>query len=97
MRVSNRADAAEPLLSAERIGQLAQHVRFCLGEMARELHRGSIAADPYYRSQKEDACLNCDYYAACQFADGENGESYRYLPRLKDGQVWEAIEKELET
>ena len=50
-----------------------------------------------YRSQKEDACLNCDYYAACQFADGENGESYRYLPRLKDGQVWEAIEKELET
>ena len=68
------ADAAEPLLSAERIGQLAQHVRFCLGEMARELHRGSIAADPYYRSQKEDACLNCDYYAACQFADGENGE-----------------------
>ena len=97
MRVSNRADAAEPLLSAERIGQLAQHVRFCLGEMARELHRGSIAADPYYRSQKEDACLNCDYYAACQFADGENGESYRYLPHLKDGQVWETIEKELET
>ncbi len=97
LRVSNRSDAAEPMLSAERIGQLAQHVRVCLGEMARELHRGSIAADPYYRSQREDACLNCDYYAACQFADGENGESYRYLPRLKDGQVWEAIEKELET
>ena len=62
--------------------------------MARELHRGSIAADPYYRSQQETACLNCDYLDACYFSDGEGGERCRYLPKLSDNKVWGMLDEE---
>ena len=76
------------LASAEQMGRLSRHIRRCLSDMAAELRRGGIAADPYYRSQQENACLNCDYFDACHFADGVAGESCRYLPRLSDEQVW---------
>ena len=84
------------LATAERLGQLSAHIRRTLTDMARQLRRGSIAADPYYRSQQENACLTCDYFDACHFADGENGESCRFQPKLSDGKVWGALEKEAE-
>ena len=63
-----------------------------LAGMAKQLRQGSIAADPFYRGQQENACLNCDYFDACHFSDGENGESCRYLPKLSDEQVWEMLD-----
>ena len=78
----------EGLASLEQLGLLGRHIRGTLGEMAKELHRGSIAADPYYRSQQENACLNCDYFDACHFAEGENGERSRFLPPLSEDRVW---------
>ena len=72
----------------EQLGRLSAHIRETLGEMAGTLKAGSIAADPYYRSQQENACLNCQFFEACHFADGENGESLRYLPKLSDDKVW---------
>ena len=82
---------ADSVASLERLGQLSRHIRESLGEMARELRQGSIAADPYYRSQEETACLRCDYFDACHFSDGENGESCRFLPKLSAGTVWELL------
>ena len=81
----------------EGMGRLSRHLRLSLTRMAGELHRGSIAADPYYRSQQEIACLRCDYLEACYFSDGEDGESCRYLPRLKDDKVWELLREEDES
>ncbi len=82
------------LASAEQLGKLSAHIRKTLTGMAAQLRRGSIAADPYYRSQQENACLNCDYFDACHFADGEKGETCRFLPKLSDSKVWAALEKE---
>lgn len=82
------------LASAEQLGRLSRHVKKCLSDMARELRQGSIAADPYFRSGGDNACQTCDFYDACQFSDGENGERCRYQPKLKDDKVWENIEKE---
>ena len=62
--------------------------------MAKELRQGSIAADPYFRSGIDNACQFCEFYDACQFCDGENGEHCRYLPKLKDDKVWELIGEE---
>ena len=84
----------EGLASLERMGSLARHLNRTLTRMAGELRRGSIAADPYYRSQQESACLRCDYLEACYFSDGEDGESCRYLPKLKDDKVWELLGEE---
>ena len=83
-----KKSSTEGVATLEQLGLLAQHIRGSLTEMARELHRGSIAADPYYRSQQENACLNCDYFDACHFAEGENGEQSRFMPKLAEGRVW---------
>lgn len=61
--------------------------------MARELKKGNIAADPYYRGQQENACLNCDYADACRFSDGSSGESCRYLEKLKPDKVWSLLQE----
>ncbi len=84
--------AEDSIASLERMGRLSRHIKTCLSDMAKELRRGSIAADPYYKNQSENACLNCDYYDACHFADGENGEKCRFMPELKDRTVWELLE-----
>ena len=86
--VKFRKSSTEGVATLEQLGLLAQHIRGSLTEMARELHRGSIAADPFYRSQQENACLNCDYFDACHFAEGENGEQSRFMPKLAEGRVW---------
>ena len=81
------------LASAEQMGRLSRHIQRCLTGMAQQLRQGSIAADPYYRSQQENACLNCDFFDACHFADGANGESCRYMPKLSDNAVWGLLEE----
>ena len=92
----NRSGNVSPddVASLERLGLLARHIKKSLGEMAGELRRGSIAADPYYRGQQENACINCDYFDACHFADGTNGESCRYLAKLRPDRVWSMLEGE---
>jgi len=85
--------SADSIASLERMGLLAAHIKKNLAKMAAELRQGSIAADPYYRSQQENACLFCDYFDACHFADGENGENCRFLPKLSPEKVWEMMEE----
>lgn len=84
--------SGKSLASAERFGLLAGHINKTLRDMARELHQGSISADPFYRSQKENACAQCDYFAACHFVNGENGEHVRVAPKLDATKVWNILE-----
>ena len=83
---------AGALADMEKLGLMRRHIDKSLTGMARQLRRGSIAADPFYRSQQENACLNCDYLDACHFTHGQNGEKNRYMPRLSPERVWELIE-----
>ena len=92
MKFRSGKPSAESLASLERMGLLQQHIGRTLRGMARQLRQGSIAADPYYRSQQENACLNCDYYEACHFAQDQNGESCRYMPKLSGEKVWALLE-----
>ena len=92
VKFKSGAPAEEDVASLERLGKLSEHIRKTLAEMASQLHRGNIAADPYYRGQQENACLNCDYFDACHFSDGENGEHCRYLKKLKPDVVWSMLE-----
>ena len=88
-----RGKASEDsVASLERLGKLERHIKRKLGDMASELRSGSISADPYYRSQQENACLSCDYFDACHFSEGENGERSRYMPRLSPDKVWARLE-----
>ena len=83
----------DSIADAEKLGSLNRHIEKSLKEMAAGLRQGSIAADPYYRSQQENACMNCEFYEACHFSDGTNGESCRYQPKLSTEKVWALMEE----
>jgi len=83
----------DALAGAEKLGLLARHIDRTLGELSRELHSGSVAADPWFRSQTDSACSFCDYAAACHF--DEDTDCIRYLTKLSPQLVWEKLaEKE---
>ena len=84
---------ADSVASLERLGVMERYIKKELRDMAVLLRRGSIAADPYYRSQQENACLNCDYYDACHFVDGQNGDNNRYMPKLSPEKAWSRMEE----
>lgn len=92
IKFKDGAAKGDALATAERLGLLSRHIDDTLKNMAKELKGGSIAANPYYRNQQENACRNCDYFEACNFADGENGESVRINPRLAATRVWSILE-----
>jgi len=82
--------AGDALADLEQLGTLSRHIDTTLRELARELHAGSIAADPWFRTQTENACMFCDYAAACHRTDDE---PVRYLTKLPPEAVWELMKK----
>ena len=92
VKLKKSGEGCDALVSAERFGTLAKHIERTLRGMAAELRAGSIAADPYYADQQKNACMHCDYFDACRFRDGENGESMRITPHLPATKVWSVLE-----
>lgn len=92
VKFKNGVPSGDALASSERLGLLSKHIDKTLRDMAAELRRGSIAADPYYRAQQQSACTHCDYAEACRFSDGENGEHMRPTPHLAATKVWNVLE-----
>ena len=84
--------SGEALASAEGLGRLSRHIGETLAALAREIGRGNIAANPYYKNSQDNACLYCEYAAACRFADGEGGDRLRYLKKLEPTEVWALLE-----
>ena len=79
----------DSLATAEELGLLSGYIEELLGNMARELKRGSIVADPWYRNENEGACVLCSYYDACHF-DEEN-DKRRYKVSLKAPEFWDKL------
>ena len=88
----NRSEeySGDALATAEQLAELSRHVDDTLKAMAAELHRGSIAADPWYRSESENTCLHCEYYNACHFDEKTDG--WRYKTSLKAPDFWAALD-----
>ena len=49
------AITGEALVSAERLGKLGRHIQKNLEDICRELARGDISADPYWRGPEKNA------------------------------------------
>ena len=54
---------------------------------------GSITADPYCKSGKNDACKFCDYKQFCAFGDYLD-DSIRRIKNLKSDVFWKMIDEE---
>ena len=89
VKFTKKGRSQENLATAEQLGLLSRHIDETLKALAAELHSGSVAADPWFRSQTDSACRFCDYAAVCHF--DEANDSIRYLSPLKDAQVWEKL------
>jgi len=85
--------SGDALVSAEQMGKLAGHIQSVLEEICRELARGDITADPYWRGPDKNACRWCEYAAACQFEEGRRGDCRRWLPTVKGEEFWKNIEQ----
>ena len=89
----NRAGeyTGDALATADRLGKLSCYVDRLLTGMAKELRAGSIAADPWYKSDSENTCLYCDYCSACHF--DERSDGWRYPEALKAPAFWARLDK----
>lgn len=85
-------NSSETAADAAHLGMLSEHIRRTLSDMAAELRRGEITADPYFRTQQENACVNCDFLGVCHFENGQNGDACRFMPKLTPDKVWTLIE-----
>jgi ATP-dependent helicase/nuclease subunit B len=75
----------DALASAEELGRISRFIDDTLRALAAELKQGSIEADPYYRSARDNACLWCDYRDACFFDERRDCRSR--VVRLKRDEV----------
>ena len=82
----------EALADAAQLGRLARHVDRSLRDLAATLRRGGIEADPWFRSQTENACRFCDYREACLY--DETRDAARWLRPMNAGEVWEKLAEE---
>lgn len=92
VRLKDGSYQGDALASAAQLGALSRHIDATLQQLAAELRSGSVAADPWFRSQTDSACRFCDYAGACHFDAG--CDHIRYLSSLRPDQVWEALEQE---
>lgn len=83
-------DSMRYLASLEQFGALGRYISETLRGMASELRAGSVEADPWFKSARDNACIYCDYAKACFFDEGR--DAWRMRSNLAPEQAWERIE-----
>jgi ATP-dependent helicase/nuclease subunit B len=83
------------VISIEQFGILRNYVRETLINLCQEMLGGNIEIRPS-KEKKYSACNFCDYSAICQFDSTMKNNSYRYVNKKKDEEVWSLMEKKLE-
>ena len=78
------------LASLEQFGALSRHIEKTLSELAGQLRSGSVTADPWFKSGRDNACAFCDYRQACLF--DETGDGWRLRTKLSTEEAWRRIE-----
>lgn len=78
------------LASLEQFGALSRYINETLRDMAAELRAGSVAADPWFKNARDNACALCEYAKACMFDEGR--DCWRERTSLTPAQAWEKIE-----
>jgi len=84
------AMSEDNVASAERFGALERYIEKTLQSLAEALRTGSVEADPWFKSARDNACALCDYRDACLF--DEQKDCRRPVTRLKTAEAWEKIE-----
>jgi len=84
------------LVSAQRLGRLKLHVDQILSEICLELKSGEIGVDPFWRGPNRNACLYCEYAAACHFEECLGEDRRRWIPSVSNEAFWAYLEEQEE-
>ena len=83
--------SASQIATLERFGALNRHINKTLSDLAAELRAGSVAADPWFKTARDNACAFCDYREACLF--DEDRDCRRVRTSLTPAEAWKKIEE----
>jgi len=78
------------LATLEQLGKLGMHIEDTLRDIGREMQRGNINADPFFKAGISP-CDYCDYAEACLF--DEEKDKRRRLKHRKAQEIWTDLEK----
>ena len=79
------------LATAEQLGKLGRHVDRVLRQIAGEIRRGNISADPCAYGAEKDACTYCPYRTVCCF--DERYDRHRYLQKTDEKDFWQMMDE----
>lgn len=80
--------------SAAELGKLSRFLDKTLGDIGQEIRQGEIAADPWYRSETDNACQFCEFASCCHFMDGQEDQC-RYISKMDSDDFWRAVDARL--
>ena len=83
---------ADGVATAAQLGKLSRYVDRLLKNIAAEMGRGNIDADPNYQSESKNACTYCAFASACHFEEGRGRDRKRYIASVKESAFWEALD-----
>lgn len=81
--------------TAHELGRLGRYTEHLLEQIAGELSRGNVDADPAYRTPQDGACRWCAYASACYFRPGSGMDRRRILKKASPAEVWQNIDEQL--
>ena len=81
--------------TAHELGRLGRYTEHLLEQIAGELARGNVDADPAYRTRQDGACRWCAYASACYFRPGSGTDRRRILKKASPAEVWQNIDEQL--
>ena len=79
--------------TAAQIGKLSEYVDHLLKEIAAELGKGNIDADPNYQNVNKNACIYCPFASACHFEEGRGNDRKEYIASVKEQEFWNTVER----
>ena len=92
LRVNRRGDLSGSLASAAQLGKLGRYVDKLLRDIAGEIRRGNIDADPCCHTEEDSPCRYCDWAPACCFQDGRDRDHLNYILPVRPQDFWREIE-----
>ena len=87
---------AKGVATAAELGKLGRYIEAVLEQIARELRRGNIDADPCGRSEQENACSYCEFASACHFMDGDGEDRMELIRPVKPAEFWAHVDRAIE-
>lgn len=81
------------IASAAELGKLGKYLDKVLEQIARELRRGNIDADPRGHSENDSACTYCEFASACHFMQADERDHLELIRPMKPEEFWHYVDE----